>query len=153
GRPPPGVAVAVLTGLGILGSSLRERDLGPHVGVSVATVILAAALPLAGPAGAVIVGFLSHVAGVRRRRPRTRLFNAGMTGVVGGVGGLVYYLVGGVVPGESGLSPLGLLGRVALPLVLGYVVMTLLNCLLIGGMARAVSGARVWDVAVRTLRR
>lgn len=153
GRPPPGVAVAVLTGLGILGSSLRERDLGPHVGVSVATVILAAALPLAGPAGAVIVGFLSYLGSVRRQRPRTRLFNAGMTGVVGGVGGLVYYLVGGVVPGEGGLSPLGLLGRVALPLVVGYVVMTLLNCLLIGGMARAVSGARVWDVAARTLRR
>lgn len=153
GRTPPGVAVAVLTGLGILGSSLRERDLGPHVGVSVATVILAAALPLAGPAGAVIVGFLSYLGSVRSQRLRTRLFNAGMTGVVGGVGGLVYYRVGGLAPGEAALTPLGLLGRIALPLVVGYVVMTLLNCVLIGGMARAVSGARVWDVALRTLRR
>ncbi len=150
---PPGDAVAVLTVLGILGSSLRERDLGPHLGVSVATVILAAALPLVGPAGAVIVGFLSYLGSVRSQRLRTRLFNAGMTGVIGGFGGFVYLLAGGVVPGDSGLSPLGLLGRVAAPLVLGYVAITLLNCLLIGGMARVVSGARVWDVTVRTLRR
>ena len=153
GRTPPGLAVTVLTLLGILGSSLRERDLGPHVGVSVATVILAAAFPLVGPAGAVIVGFLSYLGSVRSQRLRTRLFNAGMTGVVGGVGGLAYVLVGGEIPGESGLSPLGLLWRVGAPLVLGYVVMTLLNCLLIGGMAHAVSGARVWDVARRTLGR
>ncbi|USQ78829.1 HD-GYP domain-containing protein [Ornithinimicrobium faecis] len=154
GRPPSGVVVAVLTGLGILGSSLRERDLGPHLGVSVATVILAAALPLAGPTGAVIVGFLSYLGSVRSQRLRTRLFNAGMTGVVGGVGGLVYIFAGGVSPDDNrDLSPLDLLLRVAVPLVVGYVVMTLLNCLLIGGMARAVSGARVWDVALRTLRR
>ena len=35
-----------MTVLGIVGSSLRERELGPHLGVSVATVILATALPL-----------------------------------------------------------------------------------------------------------
>lgn len=150
---PPGVPVAVMTLLGILGSSLRERDLGPHLGVSVATVILAAALPLAGPVGAVIVGFLSYLGSVRTQRLRTRLFNAGMSGVVGGVGGLVYLAVGGLAPGETGETPLGLLTRVAVPMVLGYAVMTLVNCLLIGGMANAVSGSRVWDVALRTLRR
>ncbi|WP_161958489.1 HD-GYP domain-containing protein [Ornithinimicrobium cavernae] len=151
--PPAGDAVAVLTVLGILGSSLRERDLGPHLGVSVATVILAAALPLVGPSGAVIVGFLSYLGSVRSQRLRTRLFNAGMTGLMGGVGGFVYISAGGLVPGESGLTPLGLLWRVAIPLVLGYVVMTMLNTLLIGGMARVVSGSQVWDVAVRTFRR
>ncbi|MCK0111127.1 HD domain-containing protein [Ornithinimicrobium sp. F0845] len=150
--PPTWNPVIVLTVLGILGSSLRERELGPHLGVSVATVILAAALPLAGPAGAVIVGFLSYLGSLRSQRLRTRIFNAGMTGVVGGVGGLVYSLAGGVYPGEDN-DPLGLLVRVALPLVLAYVVMTLVNTILIGGMARVTSGSRVWDVALRTFRR
>lgn len=152
-------AVVVLTLLGVLGSSLRERDLGPHVGVSVATVILAAALPLVGPEGAVIVGFVSYLCSLRTQRPRTRLFNAAMTGVMGGIGGVVYHLAGGDVPiagNDSAMrdvTPLGLLGGVAIPLVLGYFVMTLVNCLLIGGMARVTSGARVWDVAFRTFRR
>lgn len=151
--PPATNAAVVLTLLGILGSSLRERELGPHVGVSVATVILAAALPLVGPAGAVLVGFLSYAGSMRTQRLRTRLFNAGMTGVMGGVGGLFYLLVGGVDPSQGDLLPLALLGRVALPLVLAYVVMTMLNTLLIGGMSRVLSGSRVWDVALRTFRR
>lgn len=146
-------AVVVLTVLGILGSSMRERDLGPHLGVSVATVILAAALPLTGPAGAVMVGFLSYLGGLRAQRLRTRLFNAGMTGAVGGVGGLVYDTVGGDHSPESTLLPLQLLVGVAVPLVLAYVTMTMLNTLLIGGMARFVSGARTMDVALRTFRR
>lgn len=151
--PPATTAAVVLTVLGLLGSSLRERELGPHVGVSVATVILAAALPLVGPAGAVIVGFLSYLGGLRTQRLRTRLFNAGMTGVVGGVGGLLYLALGGVDPNEGDLVPLALLGRVALPLVLAYIVMTLVNMVLIGGMAHVTSGSKVWDVALRTLRR
>lgn len=151
--PPAMDAVIVLTILGVLGSSLRDRELGPHLGVSLGTVILAAALPLAGPAGAVIVGFLSYLAGLRRQRLRTRLFNAGMTGVVGGVGGLLYVLTGEVRPGEGELLPLALLGRVAIPLILAYVVMTMLNTLLIGGMARVSSGAKALDLALQTFRR
>lgn len=148
--PPATDAVVVLTILGILGSSLRDRELGPHLGVSLGTVILAAAIPLAGPAGAVIVGFLSYLAGLRSQRPRTRLFNAGMTGTMGGVGGHLYVLLGGLRPSEDALLPLALLGGVGLPLVLAYVAMTMLNTLLIGGMARVTSGARPLDVAFQT---
>lgn len=151
--PPAWDAVLVLTVLGIVGASLRERELGPHLGVSVATVILAAALPLVGPMGAVIVGVLTYLLGLRPQRPRTRLFNTGMTGILGGIGGLVYLAAGGVNPAGRDLEPLELLLRVALPLVLGYIVMTLLNTLLIGGMARLISGANVWATAVRTLGR
>lgn len=153
GTPPAWNAVIVLSVLGVLGSSLRDRDLGPHLGVSVATVILAAALPLADPAGAVIVGSVSYLGSLRSQRPRTRLFNAGMTGVMGGVGGLVYVMTGGLDPGLDWLDPIGLLLRVAVPLFLAYVAMTLLNTILIGGMSRVVSGARVWDVAIRTFTR
>lgn len=151
--PPAMDAVIVLTILGVLGSSLRDRELGPHLGVSLGTVILAAALPLAGPAGAVIVGFLSYLAGLRTQRMRTRLFNSGMTGVMGGVGGHLYVRTGVVRPAEGELLPLELLGRVAVPLILAYVAMTMLNTLLIGGMARVTSGARALDLAFQTFRK
>jgi len=141
----------VLAVLGVLGASLRERDLGPHLGVSVATVILAAALPLVGPTGAAVVGYVSYLGDLRRQRASTRLFNAAMTGCMGGVGGLTYLAVGGLTSIDETVSPLALLLRVALPLVTGYAVMTVLNAVLIGGMSRMVSGAAVLRTARRAL--
>lgn len=146
------VRVIVLTLLGLLGVTLRERELGPHLGVSFATVVLAAALPLAGPAGAAVVGYLSFFCDLRRQSLRTRLFNAAMAGCMGGAGGLVYLALGGAYPVHEQLSVLELLGSVALPLTAGYVVMTVLNTLIIGVMAQLVSGAEALQVAVRTLR-
>lgn len=143
--------VVVLTGLGIIGASLREREFGPHLGVSVATVILAAALPLVGPAGAAIVGYLSYLGDLHRQRLRTRLFNAAMTGCMGGVGGLAYLLVGGQAPLSADASPMELMARVALPLIVGYSVMTLLNAWLIGLMSRLARGGSALRAARRAL--
>lgn len=149
---PPSSRVILLTLLGLLGVTLRERELGPHLGVSFATVVLAAALPLAGPAGAALVGYLSFFCDLRRQSTRTRLFNAAMAGCMGGAGGLVYLGLGGTYPLEQGLSVSQLLVSVALPLAAGYVVMTVLNTLIIGVMAQLVSGAVALQVAARTLR-
>src|SRR5690606_8293614 len=135
---PPSSRVILLTLLGLLGVTLRERELGPHLGVSFATVVLAAALPLAGPAGAALVGYLSFFCDLRRQSTRTRLFTAAMAGGMGGAGGLVYLGLGGTYPLEQGLSVSQLLVSVALPLAAGYVVMTVLNTLIIGVMAQLV---------------
>src|SRR5690606_23180861 len=94
--PPDPVVVLALAAMGVAGVALRERDLGPHLGVSVAMVVLAAALPLAGPSGAVLVGATSFALDPRRTRVRTRAFNVAMTGAVGALGGLVYLVLGGV---------------------------------------------------------
>jgi hypothetical protein len=150
--PPAWHFVAVLTALGATGASLRERELGPYLGVSFATVVLAAALALVGPGGAVVVGFLSYLADVRRQRLRTRLFNAGMTGCLGGVGGFVYVAAGGLTPIPVAISPREILVGVAGPLVLGYLVMTLINTLLIGVMARLVRGGPALRAAWEVLR-
>lgn len=150
---PSWTVVVVLTLLGLLGVTLRERELGPHLGVSFATVVLAAALPLAGPAGAALIGYVSHLGDLRRQRIRTRLFNAAMTGCMGGAGGLVYLALGGTFPLEDQqLSPPDLLLSVAFPLGAGYVVMTVLNTVIIGIMAQLASGATAWQTASRTLR-
>jgi hypothetical protein len=134
----------------------RERSWNaivvPYIGVSFGTVILAASLPLAGPVGAAAVGYLSHIIGARNQRPRARLFNAAMTGCLGGSGGLVYLVAGGSTPVSQDAQPGELLLRVAVPLVLGYAAMTLLNVFLVAVMSRLVSGAGIRQVSARTLR-
>lgn len=149
--PAPLEPLLVLTVLGVLGTSLRERDLGPHLGVSFATVVLAAALPLVGPGGAVVVGLVSYLGDLRTQRLRARLFNAAMTGLMGGVGGFVYLLMGGFSPVPTAAPAWELLLRLALPLVVGYAVMTVLNTLLIGVMSHLVSGGRALVVAQQAL--
>lgn len=149
---PPLGTVAVLTVLGLVGIALRERELGPHLGVSFGTVVIAAALPMVGPAGAAIVGYVAYLGDVHARSTRGRFFNAAMSGCLGGAGGFVYLALGGVFPVTADLSALDLITRVALPLVAGYGVMTVLNTLIIGLMAQLVSGTRALPTAIRALR-
>lgn len=147
----PGALLLLLT-LGTVGVLLRERGLGPHWGISVATVVLAATIPLAGPLGAALVGGLSYLGDVRARTWQTRLFNAAMTATMGAVGGVCYLLLGGVLVRGAELSAWELLVRVGAPLGVAYVVMALVNALCIGAMSAAVRGTRVLRVAVSALR-
>ncbi|MGO0576660.1 HD-GYP domain-containing protein [Ornithinimicrobium panacihumi] len=139
-------------GLGILGVILRERDLGPHLGVSIATVVLAAALPLSGPMGAVLVGFISYASDTGAKTLRTRAFNASMTAAVGAVGAIVYLGAGGQ-PMMAPFPPEDqLLLQVGLPLLVAYVAMTAANVLFYAGMSAIVRGTRVVHVAWQTAR-
>lgn len=149
---PPAEPLLILTGLSLLGSWIRERELGPHLGVSFGAVVLAAALPLVGPVGAVVVGFLSQVADPGRRRLRSRLFNAAMIACMGGVGGLVYLALGGQFPVTDDAGTVGLLLHVALPLTVGHAVMTLVNVAAISVMARLSGAGPVVHVARGALR-
>lgn len=146
-----GVLVPLMT-LGVLGVLLRERSLGQHLGVSVATVVLAAAIPLVGPVGAALVGFFSYVSDVRARTWRTRLFNAAMSGAVGAVGGVTYILLGGDLVQNAQRDAWPLLLQVALPLVGAYVVMTLGNALAVAAMSAIVRGTPLMLVTMEVLR-
>lgn len=118
--------------------------------MSIATVVLAATLPLAGPVGAVVVGFVSYVCDTNVRTLSTRLFNASMTAAVGAVGALVYAASGGLPVTEAVPTATGLLTGVGLPLVIAYVAMTTFNVLAYGGMSAIVRKTRVLPVAWRT---
>lgn len=142
----------LLSLLGATGAALRERELTPGMGVSFATVVFAAAIALAGPAGAVVVGFASYLADFHRQPLRVRLFNAGMSGCLGGTGALVYLLADGVTPVPVAAQPSDILVHLAVPLVLGYLVMTLANAVLLGIMFRLVRGGSVAAGAMQTLR-
>lgn len=138
--------------LGVAGVLLRERDLGQHLGISVATVVLAATIPLAGPVGAAVVGLLSYLGDFRQKRWRTRLFNASMTAAVGAIGGLAYVAFRGQINPGTGTPAAELMLSVGLPLVLAYLVMTAVNALAIGGMSALLRGTGVLQVAVEALR-
>ncbi|MFK5690449.1 HD-GYP domain-containing protein [Ornithinimicrobium sp. LYQ92] len=154
-QPTAGVklgGLAILLGLAIMGVLLRERGLGPSLGVSVATVVMAAAIPVAGPVGAATAVGLAYLADVRARTWRTRLFNTAMTALMGAVGGVCYILLGGVLVNDAPNSGLGLVLHVGLPLVVAYAVMTAVNVLCIGAMSAAVRGTPVLGMAGSVLR-
>ncbi|MFK5584506.1 HD-GYP domain-containing protein [Serinicoccus sp. LYQ131] len=154
-QPTAGVGLggqAILLGLAILGVQLRERHLGPTWGVSVATVVMAAAIPVAGPVGAATAVGLAYLADTQARTWRTRLFNTAMTALMGAVGGVCYILLGGVLVNGVPSSGPGLVLGVGLPLVVAYAVMTVVNVLCIGAMSAAVRGTLVLEVAGSVLR-
>ncbi|WP_151526894.1 HD-GYP domain-containing protein [Serinicoccus kebangsaanensis] len=140
-------SLVILVVLATLGVVIRERGLGPHWGVSVATVVLAATIPLAGAFGAALVGGCAYLADPGARTLRTRLFNVAMTAAMGAVGGVCYSLVGGSFVQGASFSALELLLHVGAPLAVAYVVMALVNSFCIGVMSFVVRGTRVLSVA------
>lgn len=145
-------AFVPLTILGVAGVLLRERRLSTHLGVTVVTVVLAAAIPLAGPMGAALIGAISYLLDVRARTWRTRLFNGAMTGAVGAIGGVTYKLLGGLPVSVAAADAHGLILEVGLPLLGAYAVMTLANALFVSLMSVAVRRTRVGTVMGQALR-
>ena len=138
--------------LGYVGVLLRERAVGPHMGVSLSMVVLAAAIPLVGPHGAVIVGVCAHLLDLRRWRWRGWTFNAAMAAAIGGLGGLTYVVLGGATGPQPALEGMALLWQVGLPMVAAYGVMTLMNALAVSAMSAVMRGTRVLDFTIRALR-
>lgn len=144
------VLVALMV-LAYVGVNLRERAVGPHMGVSLSMVVLAAAIPLVGPQGAVMVG-LVHLLDLRRWHWRPWIFNAVMAAAIGGLGGLTYVVLGGATGTQPDLEGMTLLWQIGLPMVAAYAVMTLVNALAISAMSAVMRGTRVVDFAIRALR-
>lgn len=152
GKDPQWSTVVVLTGLGIVGASLREREIRQHVDVSFTTVVMAAALVLVGPLGATIVGAVTYLADLRRQRWRTRAFNTSMTACMGAIGGFAYEWCDGLSPPNSATAPWDIVAWVAVPMLVGYVAMAVLNALLIGIMGHLVQGGSVVSGTLDILR-
>jgi putative nucleotidyltransferase with HDIG domain len=138
--------------LALVGLLLRERAVGPHMGVSLSMVVLAAAVPLAGPHGAVIISLVVHLLDLRKWHWRPWIFNAVMAAALGGLGGLSYVALGGATGPQPTLEGMTLLFQVGLPMVVAYAVMTLTNAFAVASMSAVMRGTRVLDFAIRALR-
>jgi len=145
-------AVVILSALGALGTNLREPEFGDHLEISFTTVVLAAAMVLAGPGGAVLVGYASILLDFRRGRLQSRLFNSAMTACMSGTGAVAYLAVGGLAVVPPGTTPVGILVGLVLPMLAGYLVSIAVNTVLIGVMVHLNHGSNVFAVALEVLR-
>ena len=134
------VTLVVLCVLGVLGSVSQERNVGGRIGFSFSSIIVLAAVALSGPFGAGVVGAVTYLVVVDKQRVEVRLFNIGMSSVIGAAGGFVYLMAGGAmeVSNSGGVGPLLL--HVGLPVMLADVVICLLNAVILAGIVRLTQG-------------
>lgn len=142
-------AVAVLSALGVLGTNVREMEFRGNLAISFTTVVLAAAMALAGPLGAVLVGVVSSLCDFRSAGWIPWLSNTAMTGCMAGAGVATYLALGGLTFEQpNALTPGAILSDVAVPMVAGYVVLVLINALLIGLLIAATQGRNAFVEAL-----
>ncbi|YAL84079.1 HD-GYP domain-containing protein [Dermacoccaceae bacterium W4C1] len=128
-------ALLALLVLAVIAELPNSTQLGESTAVSVRAVVLAAALPACGPAGAALIGAVAVLASLPRGTALiVRAFNSAESGLIGLVGGLAYLGLGGAQTlGPSSQSRM-LLERVLLPLLGASLVMLAVNALLLGGI-------------------
>ena len=141
GLPTDWPAVIVLASLGVTSWVLRETNVGSRVQLSFISIVLLAAAVIVGPVGAALVGAAGPL--FERQRFIVRVFNVSLFSAMGSVGGLVYAMVGGIQAFQGSESATAILVSVGLPLIVADVSQCLLNAVLIAGVLRASTGARV----------
>lgn len=140
GLPPSWRALAVLVSLGILAWWQPTPTSDGRSHFTADNVIVLAAIPIAGPLGAGLVGASMAMFARRRIPARRRLFNAAMTASAAMTGGLGYALVGGTFELEGARGALFLITHVGLPIVVADLFNLGLNALLLAGVLRLSSG-------------
>lgn len=145
-------AVVVLTLLGAVGTNIRETEFRTELGVSSTAVVFCAAMVLAGPFGAMLVGYLSSLCDVRSPTKNAYFFNPAMMGLMSGAGSATYLQFGGLNPVLALTPPAEIFTNVAVPMVAGYVVSIAVNALLIGVMVNVKRGQSILLVAMSMIR-
>jgi HD-GYP domain-containing protein (c-di-GMP phosphodiesterase class II) len=141
GGPPREVlALVILSSMGVLSQSLRARDVGARVTFSFLSIILLASIPILGPVGAAVVAGLTHILDPQRIPPVVRLFNTMMHTLLGVIGGLVYYALGGPPDVSSLPDGQALLVHLFIPLLLADAAQMLVNAALIAGIMQVDRG-------------
>jgi putative nucleotidyltransferase with HDIG domain len=134
------VTLVVLGVLGILGSASQEHNVGGRIGFSFASIILLAAVALIGPLGAAVVGAVTYLMVFEKQRFEVRVFNLGMTAVIGAAGGFAYLMAGGATQVSSRGGVAYLMLHVGLPLIVADIVICLLNAVILSGIVRLTQG-------------
>ena len=126
--------VVLLAALCVLGDQWRVRRLPNDTDLSFNSIVQLAALVLAGPLAAVLVGAAPTLFAVRRRRPITQVFNVTMTAVVNLVAASAYALLGGVWGAQPTPSASTIAVHIAAPLVMTNIVQCIVNAALLAGV-------------------
>ena len=152
-RPPTHWStIAVLALLCILSSQTRVRRLYGTTGMSTNSIVQLAAVVLAGPTGAILVGMSSWLLEVRRSKRRVWLLNVSLFALMGAATSATYYLAGGTADPGGLHTPTELVTDLALPLILANVVMALVNAVVLAGVIALSEGVPYREVLTGTLR-
>ncbi|KAB7746184.1 HD domain-containing protein [Nostocoides sp. F2B08] len=144
--------LAALLLLGVLARTLPDSVVsmsGDGVRFSFFGIVTLSAAVMVGPFGGAVVGVLPTLLQPVRMRAVRRVFNAGMFGVVGLVGGFAYLLAGGVDPlTVSGTG--SVLLDIGLPLIVADLAQAATNALVLSGIMTVTARVPFW-VHVRGL--
>lgn len=152
-RPPTQWrSTIVLAVLCIVSSQTRVRRLSARTGMSTSSIVQLAAVVLAGPTGAILVGISSWLLEGRRSKPRVWLLNVSLLVLITAGASATYYLVGGAASAASLTTSGALLRQLALPLVLANVVMCLVNAVVLSGVLSIAERVPFREVLTGTLR-
>ncbi len=142
--------VALLAMLAVLGEWNNLAGSG-GTSISLTASMLAASCALTGPVGAAVVGVAAYLLVPVSRPLVVRAFNSVMTGLLGGLGGLIYLGVGGRILVVHPMTVAELILHSLLPLLAAMVGVFVLNMLIVGGMISLTSGASMWQALSRTI--
>lgn len=151
-RPADTVPLVALLLLGILSRVLPDSRIslaGDAVRFSFFGIVILAAAVMIGPLGGAVVGVGATIVRPGPLISTRRLFNSGMFGVTGLVGGLAYHAVGGADPlavagAEQALVEIGI------PLIVADLAQAATNALLLSGIVSVTAGVPFW-VQARSL--
>lgn len=124
-----------------------------EVQVSLASILIGAAIALAGPLGGAVVGFVAQWVPTRSHSPIAWFFNVSQTVLIGAFGGLAFLACGGWTSRATDATPMELVVRQLLPLGVATVVMLLVNTTSVSIMIRVSGGERLNVAVTRLVRR
>jgi hypothetical protein len=136
------VPLIALLLLGLLGRTLPDAIVslsGDGVRFSFVGIVILAAAAMVGPLGGAVVGTVVILVRPVRMPLIRRLFNAGMFGVVGLVGGLAYAAAGGADP-LTVSGPTGVLLDIGIPLIVADLAQAATNAVVLSGMMTVTAG-------------
>jgi hypothetical protein len=130
----------------------RVRRLTATTGLSTSSIVQLAAVVLAGPTGAILVGVASWLLEWRRSKRRVWLLNVSLFALMGAGASATYYAMGGTAEPIELHSSSAMLNDLALPLILANVVMALVNAVVLAGVISLSEGVPYREVITGTLR-
>lgn len=133
--------------LGILSRILPDTVVslsGDGVRFSFFGIVVLAAAVMIGPLGGALVGIGTTMVRSGPLLSMRRLFNSGMFGVTGLIGGFVYIAVGGVDPRAISDTTSGVLLEIGIPLIVADLAQAATNALLLSGMIWVTAGVPFW---------
>lgn len=136
-------ALVALVLLAVLTWWLGGVTVDEKVSLSLASIVLLAAMALVGPAGAGVVGMILGPLERGSVPLRARAFNLGVSATIGVLGGTAYLAAGGARDTSVLLGAWDIIRHLGIPILVAGLVQLVVNLALVGGVLRVSLGVPV----------